>query len=295
MPTFSTNAGASLAAAGSDFGTLILGVGNAVAQTQLQLTQTSVASTSALAQTIVDVIAVQETIYDDNGNVSSAQSFTQKLPLIDFIDPVFYQWTYVRLQGLFNISEIATASSASGEAATATSSSGQAGLLLIFGGGQTVADGAFNTSSSSSNSDTASAVGLARMYAQINPRDNVGVPKPTQVVQGPSLNVVQGALTELPGGGAPPTSRTLSLLIQLRRIDGTAITGAAISVETDGMPWAYADPTKTTTDATGNLAVNVQRTFVPAAAGAPPTDTTPVPVVVTVRLGLVANSVTVSI
>ena len=58
MPSFNTNAGTDLAAAGSDFGSLILGVGNAVAATQLQLTQTSVDSTSALASTIVDVIAV---------------------------------------------------------------------------------------------------------------------------------------------------------------------------------------------------------------------------------------------
>src|SRR5262249_43414525 len=136
-PPTTTSAGQSLAQAGSDFGSLILGVGNAVAQTQLQLTQTSTNTASALANTLVDVIAVEETIFDDAGNVQSAQSFQQKLPLIDFIDPVFYQWTQVRLQGMFFINEVAAASQATTSTATSSSNSEQHGLLVIFGGGQT--------------------------------------------------------------------------------------------------------------------------------------------------------------
>src|ERR1035437_667585 len=79
-----TNLGADLSAAGTDFGNLIQGVGNAVAATQMQLTTTSAATASALANAKVNVIAVQETIYDDQGNITDAKSFTQLLPLIDF-------------------------------------------------------------------------------------------------------------------------------------------------------------------------------------------------------------------
>jgi hypothetical protein len=294
MPTFTTNAGNSLAAAGSDFGTLIKGVGNAVAQTQVDLTKTSVDSTSALASTIVDVIAVQETTYDDNGNIAESKAFTQKLPLIDFIDPVFYQWTQVRLQGRFLISEIATAANATSSRFTSKDNSQQHGLFVILGGGQTSDSWTYGTSQVSTHTDQAQAVGIARMYAQLNPRTNVGVPKPTQVVQGPSLNVVQGEMQELPGGGAAPTSRTLSLLLQLRRMDGTPIPGKSISVETDGTPWGFSDAAKTTTDAAGNLSIKLERTFLATVPPAPPPNTAPVPTVVTVRVGLVSNSVTVT-
>lgn len=294
MPDFTTNAGTDLAKAGLDFGSLIQGVGSAVAQTQLQLTQTSADSASTLANTLVDVIAVQETIYDDAGNVQGEQSFVQKLPLIDFIDPVFYQWTQVRLQGMFFVNEVASASDAKTSTSVKTKNSEQHGLLVILGGGQTGSQFSSNDTSTSGTFDQASAVGVARMYAQLNPRSDLGVPKPTTVIQGPSLNLVQGELVEVPGDGAPPTSRTLSLLIQLRRANGTPIANKAISIETDGTPWSFADPAKTTTDAAGNLAIKLQRTFPPQVPNAPPVDTSAKPVVVTVRLGLVSNNTTVT-
>ena len=293
-PILTTNAGTSLAAAGSDFGTLIQGVGKAVGETQLQLASTSADTASVLAQTTVDLIAVQETDYDDNGNVSGGKTFIQKLPLIDFIDPVFYQWTRVRLQGTFSINEIATASEAKSTNYYHNEHSGQHGLLLIFGGGQSGASGGYSESTTTTTSDRANAVGRARMFAQLNPRRDVGVPKPTTVIQGPSLNIIQGDIQESPGGGAPPTSRTMSLLIQLRKLDGSAIAGKAISLETQGTPWSYADAAKTTTDAGGNLAIKLQRTFLTAPPDAPPVDTSPKQVIVTARLGLVSNSVTVT-
>ena len=54
--------------AGSAFGDLISGVGQAVANTQRKLNDTAVTTTTALAETTVDVLAVQETVYDDDGS-----------------------------------------------------------------------------------------------------------------------------------------------------------------------------------------------------------------------------------
>ena len=252
-PTFGSNAGKSTTSAGLDFGKMIEGVGNAVAKTQLQLTQTSTDSASALANTLVDVIAVEETIFDDSGNVQSAQSFQQKLPLIDFIDPVFYQWTQVRLQGMFFINEVATASQATTSTFDSKDTSGQHGLLVILGGGQSGVQFSTNDTSLSTKFDQADAVGVARMYAQVNPRSDLGVPKPTTVIQGPSLNIVQGEIIDTPAQDAQPATRTLSLLIQLRRIDGSGISGKSISIDTDGTPWSFSDPNQKTTSASGDV------------------------------------------
>lgn len=290
-----TNAGQALGQAGSDFGKLIQGVGNAVATTQQKLAQTSANTISALSKTLVDVSAVQETFFDDDGNVSGAETFTQRLPLIDFVDPVVYQWSQVRMQGMFFISEVASKSNATSSTFTSSDNSGQHGLFVFLGGGQTGTRFSTNDSSQSTSFDQAQAVGVARMYAQLNPRRDVGVPKPLQVVEGPSLNVVQGAITDSPAAPALPNSRTMDLLIQLRRADGTPIPGAAISIETDGVPWSFADPAAPTTDADGNLAIRLQRSFIAAAPDAPPPDTTPQPVVLNVRLGLVNNSTTLTL
>ena len=290
-----TNLGADLSAAGTDFGNLIQGVGIAVAATQTQLTETSAATASALANAKVNVIAVQETIYDDQGNITDAKSFTDVLPLIDFIDPVFYQWTQVRLQGQFFVSEFASSANSETSTFSDKNNSGQHGLLVIFGGGQTGTGFQSTDTTTSSNSDTATAVGRARMYAQLNPRTDVGVPKPTHVVRGPSLGIVQGEIKDVPGGGAPITGRTMSLLIQLRKTDGTPISGKAISIETDGTPWSFTGAS--TTGADGNVAIELDRTFLPVPPGAPPgttVDTSAQDVVVTVRLGLVSNSSTVT-
>jgi hypothetical protein len=290
-----TNLGADLSAAGSDFGSLILGVGNAVAATQMQLTTTSAATASALANAKVNVIAVQETIFDDSGNITDAKSFSEILPLIDFIDPVFYQWTQVRLQGQFFVSELAGSSSSATHTFSDQNSSGQHGLFVILGGGQTTTGFQTTDTSQNTNSDRAFAVGRARMYAQLNPRSDVGVPKPTHVVRGPSLALVQGEVKDVPGGGAPLTGRTMSMMIQLRRTDGSPISGKAISISTDGVPFSFTGAS--TTDATGNVAIQLQRTFLPVPPGSPPgttVDTSPKDVVVTARLGLVSNSITVT-
>src|SRR5437868_3103499 len=94
-----TNAGADLAGAGNSFGALIKGVGMAVADTQLKLTENSAETTSTLASTLVDVIAVQETDIDDRGNITASKSHVQKLPLLNFVDPAFYNYSRVKIEG----------------------------------------------------------------------------------------------------------------------------------------------------------------------------------------------------
>ncbi len=91
-----------LRGAGIAFGTLVERTGAAVAATQLQLDTSSAATASALASTLVNVIAVRERVFRDDGTLDHVTNHVRPLPLISFIDPVFYQWTSVRLQGEFS-------------------------------------------------------------------------------------------------------------------------------------------------------------------------------------------------
>ena len=136
-----------LRGAGIAFGTLVERTGAAVAATQLQLDTSSAATASALAATLVNVIAVREQVFRDDGTLDHVTNHVRPLPLISFIDPVFYQWTSVRLQGEFYAREFA----ASSETTSAYSGSNfglfGSGVSMFFGPGMV-------TSGSGSGSST---------------------------------------------------------------------------------------------------------------------------------------------
>lgn len=299
-----TNVSTSLGGAGASFGALIKGVGNAVAVTQLKLTENSAAVTTKLAETLVEVIAVQETEIDDAGTVVGSKSHVQTLPLLNFIDPAFYNWRQVKIEGQFVMTSFAADTSSS---VSAQSSGSSFGFGLSHSPGlfsTTRIGGGFNAGSSESSVDVdtsakqASAVGHMRLFAQLRPEEGLGVPKPTQVIIGPSLALLEGPITEeidLDGN----TTRTMSILIQFRNKDGQPIKSKALSIDTDGGLWNFTDPNQTTTGDTapdeGNLAIQLVRVFPPDSADpeAPPVDKSPKPVTLNVRKGLVANGITV--
>lgn len=292
MAILSNNANVSdeIRTAGLGFGELMLRTGQAIAETQTRLDTTGAASATALATTLVDVVAVQEKVYDDQGNISDMHTYTRRLPLVNFIDPVFYQWDSVRVQAQFYGSEFADASHATSSYHSSSDSSSQGGILVVLGGGGTTFDyrGGSTTRDTTSSRDIS--VGRMRTNALLKPRTDIGVPLPTQVVRGPRLTIIQGAITDVhsgTGGSGPLTARTMSLLVQYNRRDGTPIPNKAISIETDGVAWSNVGAG--TTNATGQLEILLRREFLDEDA-----DTTPRSFVVSARMGLVENSSTVT-
>jgi hypothetical protein len=278
-----------LSRAGMSFGKLVETTGKAVADTQLKLNQTGAKMASTLATTLVDVIAVQESIYDDDGTLAQSRTFTRKLPLINFIDPVFYEWSAVRLQGQFVASELVASTEAKSSSLALSDGFGGVGLsfgVLGIGGIRS------STSSTSSSSDLDQSFdrsfGHVRASALLEPKRDIGVPAPRQVVRGPSLNIVAGEIQDVLTGGAL-TARTMSALLELRKQDGTPIQGKSISIETDGAPWTFSTAGSETTDAQGQVAITLRREFI----GATP-DTSAKDVVLSARLGLVSNSTTLT-
>ena len=272
--------------AGIAFGDLVLTTGQAVAETQNKLNATSASSASALATTTVDVIAVQEKIYDDQGNIENMVTHTRKLPLINFIDPVFYEWTSVRLQGQFYANELVAASSSQRYQSTSKKKSGQGGFFVLLGGGRTTLDISSTTTDFATDSTQDISYGRVRMNAMLRPRADIGVPKPTQVLRGPRLSISEGEISDIMDGSLL-TARTMSLLIQYNLRNGNPIENKTISIETDGVSWEYAGVATTDTD--GQVEILLRRTFLDEEA-----DTSPVSFVVSARKGMVQNSVTVT-
>jgi hypothetical protein len=275
-----------LGRAGQAFGDLIKNVGQSVATTQRKLNDTAVTTTTALAETTVDIIAVQETVFDDEGNIDESVAHNQRLPLITFIDPVLYRWEQVRLQGHFTATEIGTQTTTNTSSSTSSDGSSQGGLLVFIGGGRTFNEFNSTTTSTVDSQSVDSSVGQIRMYSELLPRHDIGVPKPRQSVQGPRIAVLAGEIVDIPAAGADPAARTMSVTVQYSRHDGTPIAGKVLSIETDGVPWAFGSAGNTT-DTEGEVEIVLRRTFLD------PTATAPAEFVVSVRKGIVSNDTTV--
>ncbi|MDP9193145.1 MAG: hypothetical protein M3P06_15715 [Acidobacteriota bacterium] len=289
----SSNIGNALTGAGSNFAALLEGVGTAVGATQKHLTETSADTVSELAKTMVEVPAVNETIYGDNGEILSSVTHTQLATALTIFDPVFYDYTQVRLQAEFSISQLATASNSS----TSVGISGgglSLGFSSAFRGG-----GGFSSSSSSTNvatsTDRVSAIGRVRMFSEMAPTAVI-IPSPIQVTIGPSIRILEGELTEV-RSGSDVTSRKQQVTIEFVKKDGsTPIPGKILAIDSEGVPWSYDEGNAedqddlVVTNDQGRVTLTVERTFPLPSEDAPPPDTTPQPVTLTVRRGQLSNN-----
>lgn len=260
------------------FADLLKKTGEAVAKTQDALTDTAVATTSALASTLVDVIAVEEKQYNDQGELVDSISHVRKLPLLSLIDPVFYQWSSVRLQAQMYAKEFSTSQQSDYSSSSSSDTYGQAGIGFIFGVGKNTHQ--YRSYSQSQTRETADDVswGRMRMSALLEPRDDVRIPKAEHAIRGPHISIIPGEIQ------APTAeTRTMSIMMQLNRRDGTPIANKLLAIETDGIPWTYIGGSATPTDTDGRVEILLTRTLVEG-------ETEAIETTVSARLGLVRET-----
>jgi hypothetical protein len=283
--------------AGLSFGKLIETTGLAVADSQRQLNDVGAASTSALAAQLVDVIAAQVNAFDDDGNLDAVgtKTLTQKLPLVNFIDPVFYEWAQVRLQGMFFASEFEGSTETSSSSVSATASTSNTGIGFLLGAGSNKFTFGVRGSTSDVDTSVEQSFGHIRASALLQPKTDIGVPKPRQLIDAPSLAVQVGPDVD---DATEPGTRRKKLAILCNKRDGSPQDAGKLlplSIEVAGALWAFdplaaADAGKTV--AGGSVPLMIKRVL-PVPAGATLPDTTPVDVTVTVRLGVVSSTTVV--
>jgi len=297
-------------AAGLSFGKLIEITGLAVAETQNLLNDTGAEAATALAETTVEVIAVHERTMNDAGQIIAATTHTRSLPLLTLIDPVFYKWTSVRLQGSFFAREVTRESQVKTQHA--------AGSVSIDKGGLS-ASGSFGASSSQVATASDTSLGSMRLCAQLEPRDDVRIPRPTQVIQGPRLELFDGGVlvetvSNPEGEGTLVVASTVDVTVIYFKQDlddqgnPVPIPGQKVSIDTAGMPFVYLDPVTLAvapepdpedeppafildrTDSSGRVMIRLRRRF-----PEPTADPQRIDLVVAARVGLVADNHTVKI
>jgi len=78
----------------------------------------------------------------------------------------------------------------------------------------------------------------------------------------------------------------MSMIVQYNRRNGSPIAGKAISIETNGVSWSYTGDQETNTS--GQTEILLRREFLDEDA-----DTSPMDIIVSARIGMVQNNVTV--
>ncbi len=293
--TGSADVNAATKKAGLSFGKLVETTGLAIADSQRQLNEVGAASTSALSAQLVDVIAAQVNAYDDDGNLDAAGTKTLplKLPLINFIDPVFYEWAQVRLQGMFFASEFVASTETSSSGVAASASASNSGTGFLFGVGSNKASFGVRGSSSDVDTSVEQSFGHIRASALLTPKTDIGVPKPRQLIDAPSLGIQVGP--DVDEASEPGARKKKASVLCLKRSGEKQDAGKALplSIEVGGALWKFdaADPANDgKTDAEGRVAIELMRILpvIPGEAGG--IDPAPVDVTVTVRLGVVSTT-----
>lgn len=294
--------------AGRSFGKLLETTGLAIAESQRQLNDVGAASTLALASkdAMVDVIAAQVNVYDDEGNLvapgaldpdtpATTGTLTQKLPLINFIDPVFYEWAQVRLQGMFFAQEFVASTETSSLGVSASSQAQNIGTSIIFGVGSNKSTFSIGGSNSDVDTSNEQSFGHIRASALLQPKTDIGVPKPRQLLDAPSLGVRVSA--DVDDDTEPGTRRKQISVLWFKRDGSKQGAGKrAPSIEVTGALWDFGAPAagavRGETDDEGEVPLLLKRVL-PVPAGATEPDRTPVDVTVVVRLGVVSSTTVV--
>jgi hypothetical protein len=144
------------------------------------------------------------------------------------------------------------------------------------------------------------------MNALLEPRADIGVPKPTQVIRGPRLIVTLGADKTVTDPNDPTVllARTMDVLVEYQKREINTVTSAhdpipnkLISIEVPGLAWLYLDTTgqpatilPQATDPKGMLRIRLRREFLDKDV-----DTTRKDFVFTARIGILRNATTVNL
>lgn len=262
---------------GKSFGSFIEDVGKAVAETQKSLDVNSANITKELAMTEIEVPSVIEQVLDDDGTPSSSGNAVnvvrQKMSLIQFIVPTFYQWRHVQLNLNFDVEEIGAIKDF--KIKTRSKSHSFLGIPIL---GRSTRTGEGTMSAT----DTDQADGS--VDARLEPRPDITPPTPFLFRTGPTINFIPGA--NVPHPSDPAKTIGADLTIKVYKADGSLNTGQPIKVSVN--QGRYEAPNGLTTD--GTTAEVLIKVFKPN-PDAPETQV----VTVNVVLGIISTRIDVTI
>jgi len=285
---------------GPALGAFLKATGLAVADSQKALDASFRETAEMLSKQQVDVIAVFEQIIDDDGNMDAGIPKIQKLPLINYVMPVGYEFSRIYLEADMNVQEFNAAKGMNikGKSTSVGVKAGfKAGMFGASGGAST----AISHSNFSRELDTSlaqdTAAGSLHIEATLEPRDEIALPSPLILQKGPKLALRMTSRSTIngadPGGGAdiPVIGRQAIFEIVLKKTDGAANGGKDVDISISD-PLVELEANTTTTDTNGMIPFTLKRQWGVLGDGEKAPD--PVDVIVRVTFGVVVDSASVA-
>lgn len=229
-------------ASGAAIADFIGDLGVSVAEGQVALDKNTGTSAEVLSKILVELPAVIQEVFDDNGNPTAANIINSKVPMSTIILPIAYQFTRVFFQADLKLSELdKTRGVRLVKNAAALKGEAKVGLDLTSiatGGLPGVNAGASSSISSSerqrdSTSSTDQAIATLHFEATLEPRREIQIPTPVRLRIAPRITVAVTEMTIVPmvasvpaGSGATtvsyaPETRTATVTVGIFKADGT--------------------------------------------------------------------------
>jgi hypothetical protein len=291
--TLAADVSGQLRAVAPTFGEVLKSIGSGVAASQQALDQGVIDTVKELATTNISVVTDVIQHLNDDGEPDPAQTelVSTDLSVLNFFMPTIHEWKRVAVAmdlsiGAFNEKDGLTFKAR--QTADGTSTFG------AFWGFLGVGEQHFfnNTQSSERTHEQESSwsQGEVRLDATLGPRTTQSFPTPTQVALGPQITFSEGTVTETPVAGAG-VNRAIDVQVKVLTHAGAANPGKAVTVEAGTLRIAFSSTapfTGSTTNAQGDVLVTLTRNVPNAGTG-------PARVPVSVRLGALTQTFTLTI
>ncbi|MEA2338476.1 MAG: hypothetical protein QOE82_2483 [Thermoanaerobaculia bacterium] len=251
------------------FGAVLKSIGFAVAESQKALDDGVITGITKLNDTKIKVVTqvVQELNEDGVPDPAKTTLITNELSVLNFFTPTFHEWKNVELCMDLTVGDFHREQGVQFHAEQESTSVG--------GGGSWGFGGWFNFSHASSEQtvdvdtrqDVSWSSGQVRVSALLGPRRTGKFPTPATMEIGPQIYVTQGAVSEQKADNVV-TSRSVDVLIQVRKRDGSAMQkGVNITFESGGLLPSFLSPDGSATDDAGRVKVKLTRNLAGGAAG----------------------------
>lgn len=275
------------------FGQVLQAIGTGVANSQKALDAGVIDTVKDLADTDITVVTDVIQHLNDDGEPDPAQTqlVSTDLSVLNFFMPTIHEWKRVAVSMDLSVGAFNEKDGVSFHAEQSGFGTGMVGLFWGFlGVGETHDFDHVQNTNTSHEQESSWSQGEVRLDAIMGPRRTDSFPTPTQIALGPQIVFSQGSLKETPVAGAG-VNRTIDVQVTVLTHAGDSNPNKALTVEAGALGFSFSTTapfTGSTTNSDGQILVTFRRNV-------PNAGTTAGKFPVTVRLGALSQTFTLTI
>lgn len=282
------------AALAPTFGDVLGSIGIGVAESQAALDAGLVEAARTLSETKIEIVTDVVQKLDDDGLpvAEDTELLSSEVALINYLSPTVHEWKHVALSMDMSVGEMDNERGVTFTRVQREGNVTATGLFWGFLGWFDHKQSETRTTAIDTTDREADwARGQVRLDAMLAPRRTEKFTAPAQVAIGPQLYFSRGSVDEATDGD-DLTGRSIDLVLDVRKADGSVNAGVNIDIDTDRFTYSFAD----TDGFTGSLTNNDGRVIVTVTRQIPNRRfARAIPGRVTARLGAIEQSTEVSL